>query len=251
VTSGILPSALRASFAVRPAPAAQGLSKRKSPKRRTPHGARPREEAPRVRVRRPVAPTVRPCTEGAMGAIHRAHPCGPFGRRPPAAEGSLRSRAQAEQRKARREQARGAGGGKCQGRVQERTRVHCRLGRAMKQARTPALRAQERAFALPGFPLRPGERVEEEARRGACTDARAFVVGTGCAVNEPRNPLAQSTDRMSGDRDARVPFFWLPFLWASTAPQERRERRCGPEGRWAVCPESRKVTRSPPWRAEQ
>ena len=109
--------------------------------------------------------------------------------------------------------------------------------------------AQKRAFALPGFPLRPGERVEE-ARRGACTDARAFVVGTGCAVNEPRNPLAQSTDRMSGDRDARVPFLLVPFLWAHTAPQERRERRSRPEGRRAGCPESRKGTRSPPRRAE-
>ena len=60
--------------------------------------------------------------------------------------------------------------------------------------------------------MRPGERVEEKARRGACTDARAFVVGTGYAVNEPRNPLAQSTDRMSGDRDAGCPFFWFLFF---------------------------------------
>ena len=93
----------------------------------------------------------------------------------------------------------------------------------MKQATTRvALRAQERAFAPTRVPLRPGERVEEKARRGACTDARAFVVGTGCAVNEPRNPLAQSADRMSGDRDARVPFLLVTFLWACKEKEPAR-----------------------------
>ena len=102
------------------------LSKRKSPKRRTPHGARPREEAPRVRARRPVAPTVRPCTDGAMGAIHRAHPAGHFGRRPPAADGEFEEQSTS-----------GATQGK----------PACKL--------PLALRAQERAFALPGFPCVP------------------------------------------------------------------------------------------------
>ena len=55
-------------------------------------------------------------------------------------------------------------------------------------------------------------------------DARAFVVGTGRAVNEPRNPLAQSTDRMSGDRDARVPFLLVTFLWACKEKEPARRR---------------------------
>ena len=60
------------------------LPKRKSPKRRAAPAASPRAHPARaVRGRRPVAPTARPCADGAMSAIHRAPPAGRFGHRPP------------------------------------------------------------------------------------------------------------------------------------------------------------------------
>ena len=147
------------------------LSKRKSPKRRTPHGAA-RGKKPRgfANVGR-VAPTVHPCTDGAMGAIHRAHPAGLFVRRPPALKGTPQE--------------------------QERSRAKPSQATQSIKPKPASLfaRRSARACALPGFPLRPGERVEEKARRGACRDARAFVAAQDVPST---NPATRSRSRRTG-----------------------------------------------------
>ena len=73
-----------------------------------------------------------------------------------------------------------------------------------------------------------------------------------CADALSAQPGRRSRTRGASSRGRRcgVSFSLVTFSWTSTAPQERREQRSWPEGRRAGCPESQKVTRSPPRRAE-
>jgi len=91
LTPGILPSALRASFAVRAAPAAQCLSEEKEPKERTPRQRRPPGILPCgcVNVGRG-SPTMHPASRRTRARPARA-PAGLIDRRPPALKGTRES----------------------------------------------------------------------------------------------------------------------------------------------------------------
>jgi hypothetical protein len=76
-------------------------------------------------------------------------------------------------------------------------------------------------------PLWRGERVEEKPE-----GARA-----GCALSDPRNPLAKSEGRMPGDRATGDVFLWLLSLHKHCAAGAARTAKLAAERRRAGCPE--------------
>ena len=82
------------------------------------------------------------------------------------------------------------------------------------------------AFALdppgPHVSRRVAQTVVGERRDCSSTGMCEFAPADGCRATQGTAPAKQAT------RDAGVSFLWVTFLWTSTAPQERRERRSRP-----------------------
>jgi len=202
----------------------------------------------RVRERRPGFADDASCI-AANARASCARPCGPD--RPPStgAEGGPRSKerrapARRSRSRSRAEQA------KRSKTKQKQTQVRASRLKPLPQSRESpcgsgfsrdASARRMRAALPPGSPCGPASGWRTSPK-GRAHDARAFVAVHGWTVNEPRNPIAQSAGRSPLTGPLGVSFLLVPFLWTSTAPQERREQRSWPEGRRAGCPESRKGT---------
>ena len=185
------------------------LPKEKEPKERAPRQRRPPGILPCgcVNVGRG-SPTAHPCADGER-ARSIARPCGPF--RPPStgAEGGPERAARIVRAEAKQQQTQPRRSGFC----------FC---------------AQERAALPPGSPCGPasGWRIRP---KGRAHDARAFVAVHGWTVNEPRNPIAQSTGRSPSTGSLGVSFSLVSFSWTSKRKKPARRdagRKCTDAGRF-------------------